>query len=184
MRLDSNYCPDCQQKVNFLQVVVSLLILTSWFGLFGPAVETKLMMECCCVSAAGRWSLGPQQTVNSLQLKLRQDEAVNLLLAAGTRHHDPTHQHRVALLLLFCLETEKGSILDLLRDGGVWRVPKMNPDGSSSLLPPQLGPLWRLTVKQHRWSTLAVHFQEMMEVYRCIRLPEIRKGFWRSKCES
>lgn len=142
MRLDSNYCPDCQQKVNFLQVVVSSLILTSWFG---PAVETKLMMECCCVSAAGRWSLGPQQTVNSLQLKLRQDEAVDLLLAAGTRHHDPTHQHRVALLLLFCLETEKGSILGLLRDGG---VPKMNPDGSSSLLPPQLRTLWQLTVKQ------------------------------------
>lgn len=49
--------------------------------------------------------LAPQQTVNPLQLTLGQDEAVDLLLPAGTRHHDPAHQHRVGLLLLLGLRT-------------------------------------------------------------------------------
>lgn len=61
-------------------------------------------------SRGGR-GLGPQQTVNPLQLELGQDEAVDLLLTAGTRDHDPTHQHRVALLLLFRLKTDQGSVL-------------------------------------------------------------------------
>lgn len=82
---------------------------------FGPEVETRLpswwwvvvVVLCWCSRQDRRCSLGPQQTVNSLQLRLWQDEAVDLLLAAGTRHHDPTHQHRVALLLLLRLKTEK-----------------------------------------------------------------------------
>lgn len=45
----------------------------------------------------------PQQTVNPLQLALRQDQPVDLLLPAGTRHQDPAHQHRVGLLLLLGL---------------------------------------------------------------------------------
>lgn len=50
---------------------------------------------------------GAQQVVDSLQLSVRQDETMDLLVAAGTRHHDPPHQHRVALLLLFGLQTDR-----------------------------------------------------------------------------
>lgn len=48
--------------------------------------------------------LSPQQTVDPLQLTLVQDETVDLLLTARTRYHDSTHQHRVGLLLLLCLQ--------------------------------------------------------------------------------
>lgn len=54
----------------------------------------------------GGGGLGPQQTVDSVQLMLRQDQSMDLLLTAGTRHHDPTHQHRVALLLLLRLHKQ------------------------------------------------------------------------------
>lgn len=50
--------------------------------------------------------LAPQQTVDPLQLTLGQDETVDLLLPARTRDHDSTHQHRVGLLLLLCLQTD------------------------------------------------------------------------------
>lgn len=50
---------------------------------------------------------GAQQVVDSMQLSVRQDETMDLLVAAGTRHHDPPHQHRVALLLLFGLQTTR-----------------------------------------------------------------------------
>lgn len=50
---------------------------------------------------------GAQQVVDSLQLSVRQDETMDLLVAAGTRHRDPPHQHRVALLLLFGLQTTR-----------------------------------------------------------------------------
>lgn len=85
---------------------------------FSPGVETKLMTGSgvVLVQQAGsehRWSLDPQQTVNSLQLRMRQDETVELLLTARTRHHDPTHQHRVALLLLCHLNTDECRMLDL-----------------------------------------------------------------------
>lgn len=48
--------------------------------------------------------LALQQTVDPLQLTLGQDETVDLLLPARTRYHDATHQHRVRLLLLLCLQ--------------------------------------------------------------------------------
>lgn len=81
----------------------------------------------------GRCSSGPQQTVNSLQLTLWQDEAVDLLLTAGTRHHDPTHQHRVGLLLLLRLKTGKSSVLDQLGEGRVWWVPRVLSHYPSSM---------------------------------------------------
>lgn len=52
---------------------------------------------------------GAQQVVDSLQLSVRQDETMDLLVATRTRHHDPPHQHRVALLLLFGLQTERAT---------------------------------------------------------------------------
>lgn len=51
--------------------------------------------------------LGLQEIVDSLQLGLGQNETVDLLLTAGTRHQDSTHQHRVGVLLFGRLETEK-----------------------------------------------------------------------------
>lgn len=64
------------------------------------------------LSSSSRWrrrvvragGSGAQQVVDPLQLSVRQHQAVDLLVAAGARHHDPAHQHRVALPLLFCLQ--------------------------------------------------------------------------------
>lgn len=113
MRLGSDDRPDGQREVRVLRVAADS-------DPFGPAVEARLPSGCSVVVSAQRAGprrgrgLGPQQTVNSLQLELGQDEAVDLLLTAGTRHHDPTHQHRVALLLLFRLKTDQGSALHML----------------------------------------------------------------------
>lgn len=45
--------------------------------------------------------------VDPLQLIVRQYQAVHLLVALGTRHHDSAHQHWVTLLLLSGLEDTK-----------------------------------------------------------------------------
>lgn len=58
-------------------------------------------------AAPGTAGLAAQQTVDPLQLALRQHEAVDLLLPARTRHHDPTHQHRVGPLLLLRLRRRR-----------------------------------------------------------------------------
>lgn len=65
------------------------------------------MSDCPCSHPAGwHWQVlpagdsGAQQVVDPLQLCVWQYQAVDLLVAMGTRHHDPSHQHRVALPLL------------------------------------------------------------------------------------
>lgn len=119
-----------------------IMIFTSWSDLFGPGVETRLpswwwevvvVVFCWCSRQDYRCSSGPQQTVNSLQLTLWQDEAVDLLLTAGTRHHDPTHQHRVGLLLLLRLKTGKSSVFNQLGEGRVWWVPRVLSHYPSSM---------------------------------------------------
>lgn len=69
-------------------------------------------MRTMPLSSSSRWrrrvvragGSGAQQVVDPLQLRVRQHQAVDLLVAAGARHHDPAHQHRVALPLLFGLQ--------------------------------------------------------------------------------
>lgn len=50
-----------------------------------------------------RTDLDCEEVVHLLQLLLRQDEAVDLLLAAGARDGDTTHKHRTSFLLFLGL---------------------------------------------------------------------------------
>lgn len=67
------------------------------------AERTPELLLGVVVGGRGGGFSAPQQTVDPLQLALRQDQPVDLLLPAGTRHQDPAHQHRVGLLLLLGL---------------------------------------------------------------------------------
>lgn len=50
---------------------------------------------------------GAQQVVDPLQLSVRQHQAVDLLVANGTRHPNTADKHRVALPLLSSLQHKK-----------------------------------------------------------------------------
>lgn len=71
-----------------------------------------MMLRTMPLFSSSRWrqrvvpagGSGAQQVVDPLQLSVWQHQAVNLLVAVGARHHDPAHQHRVALPLLFGLQ--------------------------------------------------------------------------------
>lgn len=109
-----------------------------WWGLFTVLSQAGLR--------GGKQRLGLQESVDPLELGLGQNEAVDLLLAPRTRHHDSTHQHCVRMFFLGRLKTKKKWDLRVhlcfsqsvrqssyLNEGGWWERCKVRWDSSSRL---------------------------------------------------